>query len=310
MATAASRRERDKMDLWRLQIFCEVVEMKSFSKAASNVYLSQPTVSSHIKDLEDHFQCKLIDRLGREVAPTKAGELLYRHAKKMIALKDDMEKSLAEFQGILKGNLTIGGSTIPGCYILPSLLGRFKEVYPDILVTLIEKDTAGVLEDVIAGHVELGIVGAKTRDPRLRQNKIMDDEMFVVIPKQHKWAKKKAVTVSELVDEPFIAREPGSGTRKSIEQALNRTGNWRERQNVVAEMGSTEAIRQAVKAGVGISIMSKCAIADDVAAGLLKKVRISKVPLRRAFFLVTHKQRTRSPLCQAFIHFLNQERKL
>jgi len=101
------------MDLWRLHIFCKVVELRSFSKAANTVYLSQPTVSSHIKDLEDHFECKLIDRLGREVAPTKAGQLLYGYAVKMIALKEDIEKALAEFQGKIKGHLTIGGSTIP-----------------------------------------------------------------------------------------------------------------------------------------------------------------------------------------------------
>ena len=111
-----------EMDLWRLQIFCRVVELKSFSKAAKAVYLSQPTVSSHIKDLENHFECKLVDRLGREVIPTKAGRLLYDYATKIIALKQEAENALAEFQGKIKGRLTIGGSTIPAGYILPPLL--------------------------------------------------------------------------------------------------------------------------------------------------------------------------------------------
>ena len=297
------------MDLWRLHIFCKVVERASFSKAADAVYLSQPTVSSHIKDLENHFQCKLIDRLGREVAPTKAGELLYRYAKKMIVLKDEMEKAIAEFQGVIKGELVLGGSTIPSCYIVPPLMGRFKQQYPDVSITLIEKDTAGVIQDTMAGEVELGIVGAKAQDPRLQQRKILDEEMVVVVHRSHKWSKKKSVTLEQLVREPFVLREPGSGTRKSVEQALDKSGKWLSEQNVVAEMGSTEAIRQAVKAGLGISILSEYAVGEDVAAGLLSTIRIEGVSLQRSFFLVTHKHRTLSPLCQAFIRFLVRECK-
>ncbi len=295
------------MDLWRLHIFCKVVEYGSFSKAAGMVYLSQPTVSSHIKDLEDHFQCKLIDRLGREVAPTKAGELLYKHAKKMVALKDDIEKALSEFQGKIRGNLTIGGSTIPAGYILPPLLGRFKKAYPEVRVTLTQKDTAQVIKDTIEGRVELGVVGASPQEVQLQQKKLMDDEMFVVVPAGHKWANRDTITVKELIKEPFVMREPGSGTRRSIERALDKTGDWLGQQDVVAEMGSTEAIRQAIKAGVGVSILSECAVSDDLAAGSLAKVKIKGISLHRSFYIITHKHRTRSPLCEAFFKFLNKE---
>lgn len=295
------------MDLWRLHIFCKVVELRSFSKAANTVYLSQPTVSSHIKDLEDHFECKLIDRLGREVAPTKAGQLLYGYAVKMIALKEDIEKALAEFQGKIKGHLTIGGSTIPGGYILPPLLGRFKQACPEVTVTLIERDTAEIIRDTIDGRVELGIVGAEAREAQLAQQKIMDDEMFVIVPAGHRWAARGAVAVEDLVAEPFIMREPGSGTRKSIEQVLDKSGHWLGQLNVVAEMGSPEAIRQAIKAGMGISILSEYAVADDLTAGSLRKVGIKGFPFQRAFYLIMHKHRTRSPLCRAFVKFLKQE---
>jgi len=148
------------MDLWRLQIFSRVVELRSFSRAAKAVYLSQPTVSSHIKDLENHFECKLVDRLGREVIPTKAGSLLYSYATKIIALKQEAENALAEFQGKIKGRLTIGGSTIPAGYILPPLLGRFKDDYPEVVVTLVQSDTERIIRDTLEGNVELGIVGA------------------------------------------------------------------------------------------------------------------------------------------------------
>jgi DNA-binding transcriptional LysR family regulator len=297
------------MDLWRLHIFCKVVELRSFSKAASSVYLSQPTVSSHIKDLEDHFECKLIDRLGREVAPTKAGLLLYGYAAKMIALKENAERALAEFQGKVRGHLTIGGSTIPGGYILPPLLGEFKQAYPEVTVTLIESDTAGIIQDTIEGRVELGVVGAKAREAQLVQEKVMDDEMFLIVPKGHKWAATGQVRLEELIKEPFIMREPGSGTRKSIEQVLDQSGHWFGHLNVVAEMGSTEAVRQAIKAGVGVSILSECAVGEELAARSLKKVGIKGMSFQRAFYLIVHKHRTQSPLCHAFVKFLKGKRR-
>jgi len=297
------------MDLWRLYIFCRVVELKSFSKAASAVFLSQPTVSSHIKDLEHHCECKLIDRLGREVAPTKAGELLYGYAAKMIALREDAEKALAEFQGKVKGHLAIGGSTIPGGYILPPLLGKFKQAYPGVTLTLTEGDSSRIVQETLDGRVELGVVGAKTKESRLIQEKIMDDQMFLMVPGDHKWAARGCVKMEELAVESFVLREPGSGTRKSIEEVLDQSGYWPRQLNVVAAVGSTEAVRQAIKAGVGISILSECAVAEELAAGTLKKLEIKGLSFKRAFYLIMAKYRSESPLCRAFVTFLRQETK-
>jgi DNA-binding transcriptional LysR family regulator len=297
------------MDLWRLHIFCKVVELKSFSKAASAVFLSQPTVSSHIKDLEYHFECKLIDRLGRKVAPTKAGELLYGYAAKMIALRDNAEKALAEFQGKVRGHLAIGGSTIPGGYILPPLLGRFKQAYPGVTLTLMEGDTSRIVQETLEGGVELGVVGAKTKERRLVQEKIMDDQMFLMIPGNHEWAARSRVTMEEVMVKPFVMREPGSGTRKCIEEVLDQSGYWPRQLNVVAAVGSTEAVRQAIKAGVGISILSECAVAEELAARTLKKLDIKGLSFKRAFYLIMAKYRSESPLCRAFVTFLKEETK-
>jgi DNA-binding transcriptional LysR family regulator len=293
------------MDLWRLQIFCRVVELRSFSMAAKAVYLSQPTVSSHIKDLEDHFECKLFDRLGREVIPTKAGSLLYGYATRIIALKQEAENALADFQGKIKGRLTIGGSTIPGGYILPPLLGRFKEDYPEVVVTLVQGDTERIIRDTLEGNVELGIVGAKAQEVQLVQKRIIDDQMFLIAPGGHRWATKRYVGMSELIQEPFIMREKGSGTRKSIEQVLDKSGHSLGALNVVAEMGSTEAVRQGIKAGVGVSILSECAVAEELATGSLKKINVKGMSFKRAFYLTVHRHRTQSPLCRTFITFLH-----
>jgi DNA-binding transcriptional LysR family regulator len=295
------------MDLWRLHIFCKVVELRSFSRAAGAVHLSQPTVSSHIKDLENHFECKLVDRLGREVVPTKAGTILYSYAIKMTALKEEAENALAEFQGKMKGRLTIGGSTIPAGYILPSLLGRFKDSYPQVVVTVVEGDTARIIRDTLEGRVELSIVGAKDQQVQLVQTKIMDDEMFLIVPHKHTWAEKSQVNMEKLSREPFIMRELGSGTRKSIERVMEESGHSPGNLNIVAEMGSTEAVRQGIKAGLGISILSERAVSEDLAAGSLRKLKIKGLSFKRAFYLIYHKRRTQSPLCRAFIAFLNHQ---
>jgi len=295
------------MDLWRLHIFCKVVELRSFSRAAGAVYLSQPTVSSHIKDLENHFECKLVDRLGRKVVPTKAGAILYSYARKMIALKEEAENTLAEFQGKMKGHLTIGGSTIPAGYILPFLLGRFKDSYPQVVVTVVEGDTARIIRDTLEGHVELSIVGAKDQQVQLVQTKIMDDEMFLIVPEKHRWAQKSQVTMEKLSREPFIMRELGSGTRKSIERVMEESGHSPGTLNIVAEMGSTEAVRQGIKAGLGVSILSERAVSEELAAGSLRKLKIKGLSFKRAFYLTYHKRRTQSPLCRTFIAFLNHQ---
>jgi DNA-binding transcriptional LysR family regulator len=295
------------MDLWRLQVFCRVVELKSFSRAAKAVYLSQPTVSSHIKDLENHFECKLVDRLGREVIPTKAGSCLYDYATKIIAMKQETENAMADLQGKIKGGLTIGGSTIPAGYILPPLLGRFKDDYPEVVVTLVQGDTERITRDTLEGNVELGIVGAKAQEVQLVQKKIIDDQMFLVVPRKHKWATKRHVVMGELIREPFIMREQGSGTRKSIELVLDKSGHSLGALNVVAEMGSTEAVRQGIKAGVGVSILSECAVAEELATGSLKKINVKGMSFKRAFYLTLHRHRTQSPLCRTFIKFLSSQ---
>jgi DNA-binding transcriptional LysR family regulator len=296
------------VDLWRLQVFCGVVEQSSFSKAAAVIRLSQPTVSSHVKDLEDHFSCKLVDRLGRTAAPTKAGQLLYDYAKQLLQLKEDTEKALAEFQGKMIGHLTIGGSTIPGGYILPALIGHFKRTYPDIFITLIQGDSADIVSDVSGGKVELGVVGTPARQPRLAEQRFMEDQMYLFVSAEHKWANEDSVSLEMLATEPFILREVGSGTRTSIEVALQNAGHWLTDLNVVAEMGSTEAVRESIKSGVGISILSACAFEEDTRKGIVRGIPIEGISLLRSFYLITDKQRTQSPLCQAFIEFLKSQK--
>ncbi len=297
------------MDLWQLNIFCKVIELKSFSKAGGTAYLSQPTVSSHIRDLESYFGCRLIDRMSKEAVPTKAGQLVYAYAKKLIALRDEMEIALSEFHGIIKGNLIIGGSTIPGEYILPRIVGSFKRIYPEIMISLIIGDTEKIINDTLSGILELGVVGAEKKDKRICQEILIDDEMRLIIPSDHKWRKKKSISIKMLLEEPFIIRERGSGTLKSIEQNLNKIGYDLSDLKIVAQMGSTEAVRHGIKSKAGVSILSTIAVEGDLKEGSLKAISIEGLNLKRSFYLTTSRQRSISPVCSAFItHMKNESR--
>lgn len=295
------------MDLWQLKIFCKVVELKSFSKAGKMVHLSQPTVSSHIKDLEDHFDCRLIDRLSKEAVTTKAGELLYDYARKILAVGDEIEAAISEFNGKIKGKLLIGGSTIPGGYLLPRIIGAFTAEYPEVTMSLIVEDTEKIIDGVLSGILELGIVGAESNEKKILQEKLIEDELRLIVPANHPWSRKKVVPLESLLKEPFIVREKGSGTLLSIQQSLARAGSNVENLKIIAELGSTEAVRQGIKNELGVSILSTLAVSEDLKIGSLAAVDVSDLQLTRNIYLTRHKYRSLSPLSRIFREFLLKE---
>ncbi|MCP4689902.1 MAG: LysR family transcriptional regulator [Desulfobacterales bacterium] len=294
------------MDLWQLTIFCKVVELKSFSRAGEAVHISQPTISGHIKELENHFECKLIDRLTREAIPTKAGELLYDYARGLLALRDEAESAMAEFNGAIKGELPIGGSTIPGAYILPRIIALFAREHPGATVNLDIGDSRKICEDILSREIELGVVGARMEDKRLRQERIVNDRMRLIAPADHPWAGKQSIPWEALRKEPFIAREPGSGTLKSMQSSLMRTDCAMESLNIVTRMGSTEAVIQGIKHRAGVSILSTIAAADELRGGALIALDVEGVDLKRGFYLTRCEGRTLSPLARAFVRFMKK----
>jgi len=297
------------MDLWHLIVFTKVVEQKSFSKAGNSLRLSQPTVSSHIRDLETHFNCRLIDRLAKEAVPTQAGRILFRYAARLVGLKDEMETALAQFHGKVKGRLLIGGSTIPGTYLLPRVIGAFCAAHPHVTVSLKIGDTMQIVGDIREGILALGVVGAKVKDRRIFQEILMEDEMVLVVFPEHPWAKKARISLTALRSGPFIIREEGSGTRASIEESLMKNGIRIQDLKVVAEMGSTEAIRQGIKGRMGISILSKIAVEEDLRINTLKSLSVDRLNLKRGVYLTFHRHRTPSPLVEAFSRFLKESIK-
>lgn len=289
------------MELRHLEIFCKVVELKGFSKAADALYLTQPTISSHIKALEDALQVRLLDRLGREIVPTKAGNILYNYAKEIVRLKKEAKEALDQFIGRMKGNLEIGGSTIPGEYILPSLISEFKKIYPEIIVTLRIGDTKDVTTMVLEGEAEIGVVGAKVEDTHIENREFLKDSLILVAPPSYPVSK---ISIRDFKGIPLVFREKGSGSRKAFEEIIKENGLDKGDLNIVAEMGSTEAVKQAVKSGLGVSILSRLAVQAELAKKTLKEVKVADLSIVRSFYIITHKLRAKSPICQAFLEFL------
>jgi len=292
------------VDLRQLEVFAQVVDTRSFSRAAEALHLTQSTVSEHVRLLEDEVGTRLFDRLGRESVPTRAGEILYGYARRMLVLRAEARQALDQFLGQVSGTLTVGASTIPGEYVLPPLIGRFREKLPQVSIALRISDSRGIAQAVLEGQVEIGVVGGHPSHKSLEATELMPDELVVVVPPGNAWSGRRQVTLEDLRAEPLIVRERGSGSRQALEHALDEAGTDLAAMRVIAEMGSTGAIKQAVKSGVGVSIISKRAVEEECQHGLLSCVKLKDLTFTRHFYIVTHAHRSRSPLCQAFLDFL------
>ncbi len=295
------------MDLWHLKVFQKVIEEKGFSKASRIVNLTQPTISNHIKELENYYGCRLVDRLGKQTLATQAGLLLYEYAGKILALFEETDTAMAEFLGNVKGRLSVGGSTIPGNYLLPRKIGQFIQRYPDAKISIVIGDTDQMIHNILDYRLDLAIVGAQSDHSQILQEKLTQDEMALIVPKNHQWADKSRITVDMLSRVPFIIREPGSGTLTSIEKSFAKTGRDLSAFKISAQLGSTAAVIEGIKNNVGVSILSTLAVEAELAAGSLKALAVKGVNLKRNFYLTRHKGRDLSPLCRAFTEFLQEQ---
>jgi DNA-binding transcriptional LysR family regulator len=292
-------------DLRQLEIFRKVVDLGSFSKAADAVHLAQASVSERIATLESMVGVKLLDRLGRKVVPTKAGELLHKHAVLLLEMKHTALLEMQGFLGIKEGEIRMGGSTIPGEYILPGMIGRFREQYPLVCVSLVIGDSSKIESSVLEGELELGIVGSKSLQKSLLTHELWKDQLVLAVPAGHRWAKRKEVSLQELAEEPFIFREAGSGTFKIVDAYLRTAKNGLESIQPVARLGSSTAVKEGIKAGLGLSILSARALDTELKTGVLKALKIKDMDMSRSFYLIRDRRRIASPLCGAMVEFLN-----
>ena len=288
-----------------LEIFCKVVELESFSKAAEAVFLAQASVSERIASLEKKIETRLLDRLGRKVIATAAGELLYKHATLLLEMKETAQLELERFLGLEQGEIAMGGSTIPGEYIFPDLISRFNKKYPHLSLKLTIADSSEIENRVLLGELEIGVIGSKSSHANLICQKLWADELVLAVPAGHRWARRKSVSVEELRETPFILREKGSGTLKILEAYLHEFGeDGTHAFHVCARFGSSTAVKEGIKSGLGLSILSSRAIDTEVKAGLLKGIRVQGLSMSRNFFLIRNKLRIASPSCKAMLDFL------
>jgi len=297
------------MDIKQLRVFCAVVEKASFSRAAKMLNLTQPTISFQIALLEKELETKLFDRGARQVILTKSGGILYQYALKILELTQEAKQAIDEVKGLLRGELVIAASTIPGEYILPPILHSFKERYSGIDIVLAISDTRGVIKMVMSNEVEVGAVGAKEEEEKLVFTKLATDRLVLITPHDSKWFKQDTIVLDELKAVPFILRENGSGTRTIAMQKLKEMGIGEEELNIVMELGSTTAVKKAVECGSGVSFVSERAVETEIKLNLLKKVRVQGLKLDRDFFIVYKRQKTLSPAASAFLQFLQETKE-
>ena len=293
------------MDIHQLRVFTSVFKNRSFSKASEALHLTQPTISNHIKALEDEFACKLFDRMGRTIIPTKEAEVLYGKSTEIIEKADALKEALGQLKKETTGKLVIGASTIPGVYLMPRIMTGFQKKYPAISFQILIADSGGIIDSISRHELLLGIVGAKLGNDQIDYIPFVEDELIVVSAPLK--TGKSSMTLKELVALPMVYREEGSGTRREVEKFLESEGISFDHMKIAGIFGSTDAVKQAVKAGLGVSILSKFSVADELEHKLLVEIKLTDIHMKRNFYIVIHKKRTLPRLYDLFLKHILAE---
>ena len=287
----------DPLSIRQLEVFVALIEHRSFTRAAHNLGLSQSTVSGHIADLERRLGVLLVERDRGGVRTTAAGEALLRPARDVLRAEQTARRAVQQLSGLVEGSLVVGGSTIPAGYLLPEMLARFHESHPGISLRLAAGDSGQILERLRTADLEVGVVGVAPDRAEFDAFPVGEDNLLLVVAPTHPLAKAKQISVQQLRNHPLVRREEGSGTRAAVERALGDPAGL----PVALEMGSTESLRAAVRAGIGPGFLSDLAVADDLAARKLVRVGLRGFEVRREFHLVSRKETLLSPAARAFV---------
>ncbi len=286
----------------RLQVFFTVARLLSFTKAAETLHMTQPAVTFQVRQLEEYFNTRLFDRTHNRISLTDAGNLVYGYAEKIFDLYNEMENMIKDMTGEISGSLTIGASTTIAEYMLPSLLGDFRKRYEDVVIHLKVSNTEGVVSMVENNVIDLGVVEAPVGNKNLVVETCRNDRLVAIVPNGHPLASHDVVHLDELLEYPFICREEGSGTREVIEEYICNAEGCKDGLNVAMELGSPEAVKGAVEAGMGISIVSEATIAKEVKLGTLAAVELDP-PMERPFSFVHQKQKFRVRVMDELLEF-------
>ncbi len=292
------------MNLEYLRTFVSIVEHGSLSAAARAKRISQPAVTKQVQRLELEIGLPLLVRASRRpLELTPAGERVLAFARETSARFELLERELAGLKEIGPGTLSLAASTIPGEHVLPGLLADFRKAYPDVAVRVTVSDTADVVTRLLADKADIGIIGSIPKRPGLRLERLIRDEVVLAVPPDHPFADREVVSVDELRGQPLILREEGSGTRRSVEQALEAAGLSLPLDSAALTLGSTQSVLQAVAQGLGLGFVSARAAAQGAADGRLVCIRLSGVDLTRDLLLAVLPGRSGDPLVARFLDF-------
>jgi DNA-binding transcriptional LysR family regulator len=293
------------VDVHHLEVFASVYKNRSFSRASEELNLTQPTVSEHVRRLEEELGVRLFDRVGRRTIPTRDAELLNARAEEIIQKLRDIKTDLGGQEREVKGLITVGTSATPGSYIIPPLAAGFRKKYPEVFFQVMMEDSPRIADLVVGGELLLGVVGEKTKHEMLEYLAGIEDELVLAAPPG--FLKKKAITPMELMGVPFLMWNEGSEMHKSMRKGHTERGVSLKGLNVAAILGSTDSVREAVKAGLGVSILSRLAIKDDLKAGRIEEVKLKGVRMMQSYFVIAHRKRTLPAHYLAFLEFLKEK---
>ncbi len=295
------------MDTRQLAAFVAVVERGSFSIAADDLGVTQPAVSLAVRSLEKRLGARLLDRSGRQVAPTPAGRAVLVRAQRMLALEQELADTLRAEADTVGGHLAVGASTGPGARLLPRLLVGFRKVHPEATVALRIDATNDIIDLVLARELELGVVGAERPHRSLEYEPFSADEIVLAVPHGHVLAGRDDVSIDELRHTAMIVQQEGSGVRALVERELRQHGVRLRDLNVVAELGLQESAVTAVAEGLGVTFTSQESIRNEIELGHIEEARVANLELRRDYVLVRPASREPSRLAEAFLAFCREE---
>jgi DNA-binding transcriptional LysR family regulator len=293
-----------ELQLPYLETFSKAAELSNFTGAARALRLTQASVSQRVQALERALGTPLFRRQGGRVLLTEAGRMLYDYAQRILDLHGQARREITGHATPVGGELSLAASSVPGEHLLPALLSCFGRKYPHIRVRATVSDSMGVMAQVERGEVSLGLVGRKTDNPHLDFRYLASDRMVLVVPPGHALGRRKRVTVKQLTRYPFILREAGSGLRHCFEKSLDKAGLTLADLQVALELGSNEAIKEAVLRSVGIAILSTCAVQKEVGAGQLHPLVVSDLHCDRDMYVVQDRRRVLPPPARLFLLFL------
>jgi DNA-binding transcriptional LysR family regulator len=298
------------MNLNLFKTFIRVVETQNLSRTAEDFGLSQPAITKQIQALEDMYGVLLLERSGRRLKTTEAGETLYNYARDLVRSMEKLDKAMGDIAEDRKGSLYMGASTIPGQYIIPALIKGFKEEHPHISISMEIADTEKIFNKICERELDVGIVGGWTNQRKVDGFPLLEDELVVVVPKDHRLAGQSSCSLADLQNESWIFREKGSGTRKAVEEMMNANNFDRDHLNIYLEAGSTESVLAMVEAGMGISIVSRWVINPDKPQTKLDYLSLTEKEARRIFYVIFPRQKVRRKSVNYFIDYIKNNKPI